>query len=210
MILGSGYEVPVDLVAVARALDIKVVPLRDGDALGETHRLTNGHEIRVATGQPESRRRFTLAHELAHVFLDDTSKRVTSTLALEQLCDRIAASILMPLSDVMRRLRQFTPTEVTAVARDFNVSVHAAAVRFAQLTRCSVFRVGSGGGAIITRLAGELRASTPAVRRAILHTALAGEETIAVVSNGTVTRSWHVSSLRMRNEDVLCVFRPRE
>lgn len=92
----------VDVFEVARRLGVDAIEIV---AIPEDGRLElrNGRaRIVLAAGAPPTRRRFTLAHELAHLLLDDTGvalavgRVVPHVLDVERFCNTFAAELLMP------------------------------------------------------------------------------------------------------------------
>jgi hypothetical protein len=93
------------------------------------------------------RKRFTLAHEIAHLFLN-TIPAFRSThradAALERTCDMIAAELLMPTAEATEFIRELgspSPEKLRAIASKYAVSMQAAAIRVRdgfRLWRCSI------------------------------------------------------------------------
>lgn len=101
--LASQSKLPIDTAGIARRLDVRVrcedLHLAKHD--GEVRRTSSGkYEITVRKGDPAPRRRFTLAHELAHVLLDKRfSLRANSKREYwehEQWCNEFAGRLLVP------------------------------------------------------------------------------------------------------------------
>jgi len=93
------------------------------------------------------RKRFTLAHEIAHLLLNTVpAHRSTSRTdeALERTCDLIAAELLMPsaeVSDFARGLGPPSPEKLRGIASKYAVSMQAAALRVRGdlgLWKCSI------------------------------------------------------------------------
>ncbi|MGL5809391.1 MAG: ImmA/IrrE family metallo-endopeptidase, partial [Nocardioides sp.] len=86
---------------------------------------------------------FTLAHELAHVWLggsalDDAQPGTTSTQAVEQWCNAVAGELLVPGSSVaMRSLGSLDADELDALAAEFRVSTLVVLRRLLDLGRVS-------------------------------------------------------------------------
>ena len=93
-----------------------------------------------------SRQRFTLAHEIAHILLaegdsegikeyrdDSTNMREQANPHLERLCDRLAAQLLMPTSIFLRFAAPWTITSIPRLARLFDTSMTATAIRYTGL-----------------------------------------------------------------------------
>ena len=143
-------ELPVDLGIVAGRLGIEVhreefVEEIDGLYL----RLVDGPAVIALNSsyvKPESRRRFTLAHEIGHhllgrrvapgrrLFFLDTAD--TGRTMMERACDRFAALLLMPEQLVRRHYDELAanPTNRVAImAERFGVSMSAMRRRIREL-----------------------------------------------------------------------------
>lgn len=94
----------------------------------------SGVEVKLNSNSPFVRRRFTLAHEIAHLLLGKPGLRSASRdePALERACDSIASELLMPLQDVSEfanSLGRPSPEKLRAIASRYGVSVRTAAIR---------------------------------------------------------------------------------
>ncbi len=95
----------------------------------------NELEIRLNSLSPLKRRRFTLAHEIGHLILEEhvrNTRNCTDDSGLERTCDLMAAELLMPAGEVRRyagSLEGQTPANLQAIATHFEVSLHATALR---------------------------------------------------------------------------------
>lgn len=138
-------QLPVDVDAIANALQISVCYepgwpkdlsgkiLKDKKRGGES-----GYAIYINADHPEKRKRFTLAHEIAHFILhkesigdgiaDDALYRSGLSSAQEAMANKLAADILMPLNLVSQKLREGVDS-VEKLASLFNVSPSAMAIR---------------------------------------------------------------------------------
>jgi hypothetical protein len=120
----------------------------------------------ISTKTHPTRQRFTLAHELGHVLFMKLEEKGTcmplkryrmkqNTTAVHQdpveesLCNYFASELLLPLSDVKKRLnnRSIGPRTITGLAEDFYVSKQAAAVKVFKceqdLKACSLWSLDS-------------------------------------------------------------------
>ena len=139
---------PTDLGALCARLNVVEV-LDDDDipVVGELRRKNGVFQILCAGGQSAVRRRFTIAHELAHVLFESTGPGAPRVGAdLERLCDMIAAEILMP-STVFRAA--FTQTVVNGavvrlLAGTFETSLTATVLRCSEFRPLSVVCVHQG------------------------------------------------------------------
>src|SRR5256885_9262960 len=88
---------PTDLLAVSRKLGITDFVEDDIPYSGELDRKRDGTTVVYSRHLSPSRRRFTIAHELAHGMFDQPGRRFPRTgKELERLCDMIATELLMP------------------------------------------------------------------------------------------------------------------
>lgn len=143
---GDGLRVPIDPVAIARAIDIEVfeVALRDPDVSGMLvkHR---GEQPRIYLNEAQHpyRRRFTCAHELGHYVkrtLDgsDTFEYIDRRNHLsrrgvdpdERWANAFAAALLMPTDYVRRNLPRLGPA---GLAYELGVSLEAMGHRITNL-----------------------------------------------------------------------------
>lgn len=136
---------PVMTVPIANQLGMKVYNVpdwppnisgmirKDGKLGGES-----GIAIYVNKDHPETRRRFTIAHEIAHFVLhqdligdgitDDGLYRSNLSLTNETHANRFAADLLMPWHLVDREIKNGRDT-VSELAGLFNVSMQAMSIR---------------------------------------------------------------------------------
>ena len=148
---------PFPVVQFANEIGMKVFS-RDmsDDISGAITKKSDGYHILLNSNHPESRMRFTLAHELAHYFNDkdyldtlgeiqDGSKQAKKTLfrtTAAELCDsdmlrrdvaanKFAADLLMPQEVFIRKWKESSNPE--QVAEYFKVSPNAVRVRAAVL-----------------------------------------------------------------------------
>lgn len=139
------YPPPVDLVSVARQLGAEISLYRPRrEARPHAHLTVQNSRWQIAVPATEScvRRRFSIAHEMAHVILFDSLADQPSPLSelrahslsslVERLCDFGAARIVMPFSAFNSEMGyNFAPTyaAIQGIATRFLVSVEAAARR---------------------------------------------------------------------------------
>jgi hypothetical protein len=134
---------PVDIGALAEALGLKVRQGKLGTNSGEIFRDIrrggfSGYCIRVNADHPQVRKRFTVAHELAHFLrhrdrftnrlVDDRMYRSGLGKTVEAEANRLAADLLMPrtLLSEFRGAGINTPEELAA---KFDVSLEAMRLR---------------------------------------------------------------------------------
>jgi IrrE N-terminal-like domain len=136
------------LDSVARNLGVGRVVEEPLPFEGGTFELPDGSTIiKISSHDCRRRRRFTLAHELGHLVMATLYKQrmcCRRSPALESACDSIAAELLMPFEEaalLVRRLGTSSPENLRTIAREFDVSWQAAAVRVhydLRLWKCSV------------------------------------------------------------------------
>jgi Zn-dependent peptidase ImmA (M78 family) len=129
---------PVQIIDIAKAMGIKVYKVdnwpgnlsamirKDDDRGGES-----GYAIYVNGKHPHVRRRFSIAHEIAHFALhktligdgitDDALYRSNMSNAVEAQANRMAADILMPWH-LIRQTTDAGVNTVEALAKHFDVS----------------------------------------------------------------------------------------
>jgi Zn-dependent peptidase ImmA (M78 family) len=118
-----------------------IISLRDG----------GGYLIDVNKSHPESRRRFTIAHEVGHTFFFDLEGELTTRSRLqvadtnltdiktnryeEYLCNLAAAEILMPAKPFSAKVQSAGPTAKTIItlSRLFKTSIWATSRRLLEL-----------------------------------------------------------------------------
>ena len=139
---------PVDVRALAfnLGLDVQYAGTLPGDAAGMICRAqgTNrsGYVIHINGNDNPRRRRFTLAHEIAHYILhrdmigdgivDDAMYRSSLGDVFERQANRMAAEILMP-PQLVRNYYRFGDKSIVRLAADFDVSEEAMRIRLKEL-----------------------------------------------------------------------------
>lgn len=138
-------EAPIEVVPIANHLGLRVYRVsgwpdklsgkiqRDEEQGGDS-----GYAIYLNAGHPVVRRRFTIAHEVAHFVLhrdyigdglfDDALYRSGLSSRLEANANRLAADILMPWHLLNVAIEEGLDT-VDVLARRFNVSNSAMSIR---------------------------------------------------------------------------------
>lgn len=135
---------PVDLNGMARAMGLEVVNsvnLPD-DVLGKIERSGDHYRITINATHAPRRRRFTLAHEIAHFVMhrsligdgitDAGMYRSSLSNAIESQANRFAADLLMPAPLVRRAFREGA-LSYAGMADRFNVSMESAKIRMKDL-----------------------------------------------------------------------------
>jgi predicted transcriptional regulator len=142
--LSSASKAPVDVVAYAESLGLKVWEqiLPDGIS-GEIRRDLKhgggaGYSILVNAREARTRKRFTVAHEIAHFLLhrdqigdglsDNSLYRSGLTTLAEVQANKRAAEILMPISLIEKEIKAGVVT-IAQLAHRFDVSEQAMSIR---------------------------------------------------------------------------------
>lgn len=136
---------PVDVVALARALGLNVWETSLSDIAGmvtpdkSNGGIRTGYSIYVNADDPPTRKRFTVAHEIAHYLLHrNTQTKVFTDNQMyrspgisdqkEAEANRLAADILMPRR-LIRQLLDEGITNPSEMATQLNVSPQAMEIR---------------------------------------------------------------------------------
>ena len=139
---------PTDLNALCARLNVsEVVDDDDIPVVGELHRENGTFRIHCSMGQSPVRRRFTIAHELAHVLFESSGPRAPRVgVDLERLCDMLAAEILMPRAVFEAALNRsaIDAPLVRQLASKFQTSLTATALRCTELRPISLVYISDG------------------------------------------------------------------
>ena len=137
---GYLYGVP-DLERVAEAAGVQEILYKDMGALDGLNRPgSTGRVILVNSNRSRARQRFTLAHEIAHMYFVGSSERSAARGAVtddeERLCDQMAAEFLMPTDLVEGVIWQHGTgmDSVQALSGTAGVSLETAALRLSDLS----------------------------------------------------------------------------
>lgn len=152
--LEAGATVPVDVYAIAQKFNITVRRQALEDAVSGMLVVKDKHAIiGVNVNHPETRQRFTIAHELAHYFLHLKDEGVfvdatpaffrdpdshTGLIKQEIDANTFAAELLMPADEVRKQLSKeplaaFDDLGVRRLATHFGVSTQAITIRLTRL-----------------------------------------------------------------------------
>ncbi len=163
------YKMPIDLERLAKLEGFKIFYHTDKDCEGyiyiskikpfEHDNQKYSKIISLNTNQSSTRQRFTLAHELAHYFLDydeyknepffekrDEDEHVFNFSSNETIMNNFASELLMPFEmiDTFVKMAQddfselvdiSNPALISTIAKSFNVSNSVAKVRLDKLKR---------------------------------------------------------------------------
>jgi len=134
---------PTDLDALCSRLGIVEVRAEDIPFSGELRPVLSGFVVIYGKNLSKERRRFTIAHETAHALLETGGPRCPKRgEELERICDMWATEILMPTQIFSLHYRKdFSTDHLLDLARMFEVSLSAAALRCKELFGISVFEV---------------------------------------------------------------------
>lgn len=140
-------EPPFSTASLVGKRPIKILPARLGTISGLLIPGEDGFIVKVNITDPPERQSYSCAHEIAHTFFysEEAQKLALALRALmgssrykkfeETLCDRAAADLLMP-EDLFFRCAsryEFGIMGLVALAKKFEVSVQAAAIRIGQV-----------------------------------------------------------------------------
>ena len=139
---------PTDLHALCARFNVTaVVDDDDIPVVGELRQENATYTIHCSPGQSVVRRRFTIAHELAHVLFESSGPRPPRVGAeLERLCDMLAAEILMPRATFEPVMNQsaIDASAVRRLASRFDTSLTATVYRCAELRPISFVSIHNG------------------------------------------------------------------
>ena len=134
--LTEGQELPpTNLDAILPKVNVvRCMPDSDLMTSGELRQLDDGLEIAYSASEVETRRRFTIAHEIAHAVFERTGPHCPRRgRELEKLCDMVASQILVPQHVFDSFASRPTPlAEIRQLASKFRVSVTMMAIRCSQ------------------------------------------------------------------------------
>jgi len=129
-------EVPVNLLLLAERQGIRRIREMDTRLDGQLLELdSGGYEVILSKNAPLSRKRFTLAHEIAHTLLGKGDGLACGGGITEELCNAAAAEMLVPT----RFLKKFLePANITIrsfvdVSQNFKCSLDVAGWRLLNL-----------------------------------------------------------------------------
>jgi len=138
---------PTDLDAIMARLNVKTHEGRDG-LFGSGALLREGDGLKIVYSSQLSygRKRWTIAHELGHAIFEKTGRSPPRHgRELERLCDMIATELLLPRKYFGPLAEERTCLDgVLRLARVFQTSLSATAIRFAEMSGVSVFETQSG------------------------------------------------------------------
>ncbi len=145
---------PYDPYLVAQGIGVDVQDTELAGIEGFIETINGRYVASISTGANETRRRFTLAHELCHVLLMRTADdgkpvnlirfRANGNLpglhqdpVEESLCNFFAGELLMPSDEIHNRLQgqKVVPSTILDFAQEYDVSQHAAAIQIVRVLK---------------------------------------------------------------------------
>jgi hypothetical protein len=138
---------PTHLEALMPRLNISAFePISGLPFSGELRKDGNYFKVVYSTSLSPGRRRFTIAHELAHAIFETTGPNCPRYgRELERICDMLASEILLPRQVFIERAgSDCSPQKIFKLAGEFQTSLMATALRCYQLFGVSIFQVKDG------------------------------------------------------------------
>ena len=122
---------PIDLAVASKRTGIVRVVDEPLPIAGLLRKAPDGLEVVVADHICQSTtRRFTIAHEIGHAVFEAAKRQPRPGLDLEELCDSIAAEVLLPTAILCKHLIETVrATDVLAIAALFDAPLEIAARR---------------------------------------------------------------------------------
>lgn len=132
----AGRTLPIDPFEIASKEGLRIAPIFDASGWYKPQERT----IYFNPSEPLVRQRFTVAHELGHHFLshgerprDSTPQFSSYADPIEAQANRFAAELLMPEGSVRLLIVDHKITDISMLARYFNVSEIAMTYRLRNL-----------------------------------------------------------------------------
>jgi IrrE N-terminal-like domain len=133
--------VPTPLQVIGERLGVEALDLAASCGAGHLEGEAGSWRVVASQADPSGRRRFTIAHELAHVqLLALPALAPQPGQELEQFCDRLASELIMPAAS-FRELFSGGAVTLNAIgiaARTFDVSFSAAALRVQEVLPATI------------------------------------------------------------------------
>ena len=146
-LLAGERKRPTDLQRLMETLGVSELVF-DEDLVvpGELRRVADSLTIVLLPSLSEGRRRFTIAHELGHAIFESTGPGCPRKgRELERLCDKLAATMLMPRSLFVDFIGPtVTLSRLFEAVREFKVSLMSVVRRTCELYRVKAFEIDSG------------------------------------------------------------------
>jgi hypothetical protein len=142
---------PTDLNALGAKLGVVKFTSESLPVAGELRRHGADFEVVLSSGLSFGRRRFTIAHELAHALFEQSGPGCPRHgKELESICDMLAGELLMPTWAVKPLLNACDPKTVLQIASSFGVSRQTTAIRCKELSGFHGFEVSPNGELVFT------------------------------------------------------------
>ena len=137
---------PTNLELIAERLGVSSIQYEELVIAGYTVREGGDFHITLDSCSLPTRSRFTLAHELGHVFLErQWPAPPRPSKVLEDVCDRFAAYLLMPDVEFTAATKDLRSVrDLRRVARTFGASLTATVVRYAELNKATAIDIVDG------------------------------------------------------------------
>jgi hypothetical protein len=149
---------PTDLEVLGSALGVLRFVAEPLPFSGELRRESGGFVVAYSSFLSPARRRFTIAHEIAHAIFESTGPNCPRTgRELERLCDMLATELLMPRHLFLREsggTDGLSWRKIDDLSHLFRTSLSTTALRCAELLGATVFEV---DGQSITWAYGSIR-----------------------------------------------------
>jgi Zn-dependent peptidase ImmA (M78 family) len=154
LIKNTGMKPPIDPIELAEFYGIKVREIEGMSVDGRVIPLENSFIIEVSKEKPLKRKRFTIAHELIHIFLMESVPLLPNNIPnrvggfpllvdkeIESLCDLGAGEILMPRYFFEPKLRQYGVSIDTLLrlSEEFQTSIRSTAKQIVEVDGCCAF-----------------------------------------------------------------------
>lgn len=138
---------PIDIEGIARMVGVRRIDrvnLHAADACLLPN--PNGHVILLNNNTSPGRQRFSIAHEIGHVLLRAkcakfrARRRAGPWSPEEELCNSLAAELLMPMQVFQREADEFPPSLswIVELSKRYEVAIEGAAWRFSETTSAGV------------------------------------------------------------------------
>jgi hypothetical protein len=133
----SIQHAPVNLIRIARHVGIQCIRELDVRLDGQLFQLDDGsYEVILSSQAPQTRKRFTLAHEIGHVLVaaDHNGQMPCGEGPTEELCNTVAAELLLPRRFLSEFLTEkIDVSAIRRIATKFQCSLEATGWRILNL-----------------------------------------------------------------------------
>ncbi len=158
IILKNEIAIPVNLKSVAITVNSIIVYYKlPHNVCGSTIKVKKGkikydaeYIIIVNTLQTDTRKRFTVAHEIGHIVMKHHDKLFLCNLnndkcnilefkkKLDREADIFASELLMPSYHVERLIHEYGITDIDLLCKFYNVSKSAMEIKIKECSRCTI------------------------------------------------------------------------